>query len=37
MCVSTSASSQRDLTAIAETFRPYREARDWITIQKEAP
>jgi predicted DsbA family dithiol-disulfide isomerase len=29
--------SQRDLTAIAETFRPYLEARDWITIQKETP
>jgi hypothetical protein len=21
----------------AETFRPYLEARDWITIQKETP
>ena len=29
--------SQRDLTAIAQTFRPYLEARDWITIQKETP
>jgi hypothetical protein len=29
--------SQQDLTAIAETFRPYLEARDWITIQKETP
>ena len=29
--------SQRDLTAIAETFRPYLEARDWVTIQKETP
>jgi len=29
--------SQRDLTAIAATFRPYLEARDWITIQKETP
>jgi 2-hydroxychromene-2-carboxylate isomerase len=26
-----------DLHAIAETFRPYLEARDWITIQKETP
>ncbi len=29
--------SQADLRAIAETFRPYLEARDWITIQKETP
>ena len=28
---------QADLQAIAETFRPYLEARDWITIQKETP
>jgi 2-hydroxychromene-2-carboxylate isomerase len=26
-----------DLTSIATTFRPYLEARDWITIQKETP
>jgi Mycothiol-dependent nitroreductase Rv2466c len=26
-----------DVRAIAETFRPYLEARDWITIQKETP
>jgi 2-hydroxychromene-2-carboxylate isomerase len=26
-----------DLHAIAGTFRPYLEARDWITIQKETP
>jgi len=26
-----------DLRAIADTFRPYLEARDWITIQKETP
>jgi 2-hydroxychromene-2-carboxylate isomerase len=29
--------TQADLHAIAETFRPYLEARDWITIQKETP
>ena len=29
--------SQRDLTAVAETFRPCLQARDWITVQKEAP
>ncbi len=29
--------SQHDLAAIAATFRPYLEARDWITIQKETP
>ena len=29
--------SQQDLTAIAQTFRPYLEARDWVTIQKETP
>jgi Mycothiol-dependent nitroreductase Rv2466c len=29
--------SQQDLSVIAETFRPYLEARDWITIQKETP
>jgi len=28
---------ERDLQAIASTFRPYLEARDWITIQKETP
>jgi hypothetical protein len=27
----------QDLQAIAETFRPYLEARDWITIQRETP
>ena len=26
-----------DIAAIAEAFRPYLEARDWITIQKETP
>ena len=26
-----------DLRRIAEAFRPYLEARDWVTIQKEAP
>jgi 2-hydroxychromene-2-carboxylate isomerase len=26
-----------DLQSIATTFRPYLEARDWITIQKETP
>jgi 2-hydroxychromene-2-carboxylate isomerase len=26
-----------DLTAIANTFRPYLEARDWVTIQHETP
>ena len=29
--------SQPDLQAIAAAFRPYLEARDWITIQKETP
>jgi len=29
--------SQQDLTAIADTFRPYPEARDRIAIQKETP
>lgn len=29
--------SQLDLAAAAETFRPYLEARNWITIQKETP
>ena len=29
--------SQADLQAIATTFRPYLEARDWVTIQKETP
>jgi len=29
--------SQQDLIAIAQTFRPYLHARDWITIQKETP
>jgi protein-disulfide isomerase-like protein with CxxC motif len=28
---------EQDLRAIADTFRPYLEARDWITIQKETP
>jgi 2-hydroxychromene-2-carboxylate isomerase len=28
---------EQDLTAIAQTFRPYLEARDWVTIQKETP
>ncbi|MGC9962827.1 MAG: DsbA family protein [Acidimicrobiales bacterium] len=28
---------RRDLEAIATTFRPYLEARDWETVQKEAP
>jgi 2-hydroxychromene-2-carboxylate isomerase len=28
---------EQDLQAIASTFRPYLEARDWITIQKETP
>jgi 2-hydroxychromene-2-carboxylate isomerase len=28
---------QADLQAIAGAFRPYLEARDWITIQKETP
>lgn len=27
----------KDLEAIATTFRPYLEARDWETVQKEAP
>jgi 2-hydroxychromene-2-carboxylate isomerase len=27
----------RDLREIAETFRPYLNARDWVTIQKETP
>jgi 2-hydroxychromene-2-carboxylate isomerase len=26
-----------DMQAIARTFRPYLEARDWMTIQKETP
>ena len=26
-----------DLIAIAETFKPYVEARDWVTIQNETP
>ncbi len=26
-----------DLALIAETFRPYLEARDWVTIQNETP
>src|SRR4051794_5599697 len=26
-----------DLQRIAEVFRPYVEARDWVTIQREAP
>jgi hypothetical protein len=25
------------IAAVAETFRPYLEARDWMTIQKETP
>jgi 2-hydroxychromene-2-carboxylate isomerase len=29
--------SAADLTLIAEAFRPYLEARDWITIQNETP
>ena len=29
--------TQQDLAAVAETFRPYLEARDWVTIQKETP
>ena len=29
--------SPANLRAIAETFQPYLEARDWITIQKETP
>jgi 2-hydroxychromene-2-carboxylate isomerase len=29
--------SPADLQAIGTTFRPYLEARDWITIQKETP
>jgi DSBA-like thioredoxin domain len=29
--------SQQDLRAIAAVFRPYLEARDWITISKETP
>jgi 2-hydroxychromene-2-carboxylate isomerase len=29
--------SAADLTAIASAFRPYLEARDWVTIQKETP
>jgi 2-hydroxychromene-2-carboxylate isomerase len=28
---------QADLEDIARTFRPYLEARDWVTIQKDAP
>lgn len=27
----------QDLAAIGEAFRPYLEARDWVTIQKETP
>jgi hypothetical protein len=26
-----------DLQAIATTFQPYLEARDWVTVQKETP
>jgi hypothetical protein len=26
-----------DLRAIATTFQPYLEARDWVTFQKETP
>jgi 2-hydroxychromene-2-carboxylate isomerase len=29
--------THQDLQAIAATFRPYLQARDWITIQKETP
>lgn len=29
--------SPADIALIAETFRPYLEARDWVTIQKETP
>jgi 2-hydroxychromene-2-carboxylate isomerase len=28
---------QADMADIARTFKPYLEARDWITIQKDAP
>ena len=28
---------RQDLQQVAETFRPYLEARDWVTIQKETP
>jgi 2-hydroxychromene-2-carboxylate isomerase len=28
---------QSDIAHIAETFRPYLEARDWVTIQNETP
>jgi hypothetical protein len=26
-----------DMRAIGTTFRPYLEARDWVTVQKETP
>ena len=29
--------SRADLELIARTFAPYLEARDWVTIQREAP
>lgn len=29
--------AEADIALIAETFQPYLEARDWITIQKETP
>ena len=29
--------TETDLASIAGTFRPYLEARDWMTIQKETP
>jgi predicted DsbA family dithiol-disulfide isomerase len=29
--------TQQDLAAVAETFPPYLEARDWVTMQKETP
>ena len=29
--------SQADIIQIADAFKPYLEARDWITIQKETP
>jgi len=28
---------REDIAAIARTFQPYLEARDWISIQKETP
>jgi 2-hydroxychromene-2-carboxylate isomerase len=29
--------TQADLDAVGATFRPYLEARDWITVQRETP